>query len=668
MEEEPSIATIFGSSVINQKNFTTHFNNNACAFPCGCVVSIIFSSGRKRENFIITDDIKGISSISFSSTGNKLAIGEQGENSRIIILEFPENNYDQILNTTIIDTQESGFSSLCLNSKIGKLISVGSDKTPYLLLWDISLSTTKIIGYLRLPTIPTGVCMSNDGTFCVISGNKLLKFVDLSNSINGEAHVLHSMDIGIRHSVNSNFVSCGICGERSPIILGLTSTGFLYSFESAPLLSQSLNKRSGKQNHVSSRITKKSFNIRKGEATCFSSELKLAGCGTADGTVVSIQIDSQHQFKVIGELKSPGKSVIAIGITKNEIISSYNDGEIIFLRRKRQAKPKIVLSSHRGPICSTSLITEDYSLLSGGNDGFIRLWKCSPTLQEIEEENSNNNSTKLITETKLCNPSNDNTKLSGVRCVGYYEDFGFAGDDNGSNDVLVSSFNGCIIKWNMPKKFHEIFSNEIYPNVTVTVTSKLGAMMQSKLPNWAFVEKPAPIPVEEVQDDVYEDDNNDNEIIEKYKNKKPLVEDNDDDEEVGNILRNSFRFQKNILQSIKLLPSNENVNNLSGVKKSGNSQSNVQIEENKCRNIEKLIEDLKSEMKKAKEFIELVPKNDEEKLAQKSLMEAIELFSSTPSKIDKVKEIDEISKVVNDNVLLSQNNVRLSENLTDIFK
>lgn len=409
MSSEPSLDIIIGQSTITRNNFSYNYETQSCAFPSGGFLSIISLKGSERNNIIVSN--RSISAISFSRTGNSIAVGESGPSSSVYVLTFTGDKYDNVESKIVINTKEKGFSCLSLDYANKRLITVGKGDQPFLLLWDLKKSNPVILGHYHLPVTPTHISMNDN--IALVSGNKMLKIIHLAVTYKGSPVLLKVTNANILSYKNSKFVAVDC---QANTCYALTSNGTLCSFNSR---------------NISKQLSLKTFNTNRGTTTSMSVDEKLIVCGTTKGSILGIK--RTIPLHLFGRFLSPDKSVVAVGVLKNSLVAAYSDGCIMFWKRKLNTVPRLSFSSSIGPICAMHLIHEETVLISVGNDGFIRAW-------EIKSENENS-SQALIGEVLLKKYEKDLNDISGIRCItsASNDRFLFAGDDNGSLFKINSS-------------------------------------------------------------------------------------------------------------------------------------------------------------------------------------------------------------------------------------
>lgn len=411
--DDISLDLIIGSSQITRNNFSSNFNTQSCAFPSGGFLTIISLKGGERNNIVLSDTTTVISALSFSRTGNSIAVGEAGSSSRVFILTFEPDKYDKILSKIIINTEEQGFSCLALDYDKHQLITVGYGEKPILSLWDIR-SPTKLVSQCSLQSVPTNIALGDD--IVLVSGDKMLKIVHLvnNNPINARKNRLSTSNINIGEYKNAKFVAVATIAKTC---YALTATGTLCYFSSE---------------NQSNRINLKTYKTNRGNTTSISLDKDLIVCGTTKGSVLSLKRTTPPNF--FGQFLSPEKSVVAVGVLKHSIVSVYSNGHILFWKRKLNTQPQLSIRSPVGPICSLQMLIWDSILFSTGNDGYLRAWSVSRPLQdEANPDLISRSTSRLMNEVQIGSYKKDFKKYGGVRCLCYANNGKhlFAGDDKG---------------------------------------------------------------------------------------------------------------------------------------------------------------------------------------------------------------------------------------------
>ncbi|OHT12876.1 hypothetical protein TRFO_17138 [Tritrichomonas foetus] len=422
---EPIIDKIIGSSAIYRNNLSVHYKTGACAFSSHSFFSIVLPKEQQRYDLEVANDCREITALSFSNNGQHLVIGELGPNARLFVVTFSEQ-FDKILTKTEVRTKENGFSCVAMNSETGRLISVGNDEQPFLLLWDTTQPRPACIGCYHLPVKPTHLQISSDGNFAFVSGDKMLKFIDLSISSGSTPVILKSRNANIGQFKNSNFVAVGISVESPFTAYALTHNGVLCYFDTASI--PFANRRGGSNKNLSPIVIIPNY-LNCGETSSISLDKKIILVGTASGSVLAIKKD-KSQHNIFGQFSSEGKGVVAIGIGERLTAAAYSDGHLMFWQRRINSQPILTLPSHRGPVCGLTVLPD--CILSCGSDATVRVWKLMINKALIGKSSQEQISMRTIT--KLA-PDYTHT-LTGVRCIAARNDLVFAGDNSGNLHVM----------------------------------------------------------------------------------------------------------------------------------------------------------------------------------------------------------------------------------------
>ena len=424
---EPTLDKIIGCSNLNKAKLSSHYATGACAFASHGFLSIVIPGKKQRFDFKIAEDGKEISALTFSTSDHTIAVGELGSNSRIFIFTLSET-FDIILSKTEIKTKENGFSYLALNNRAGKLITIGNDSTPFLLLWDLTQPRPVCIGYYHLPVKPDHAIFSPDTNFAIVSGNKLLKVVDTSISFQSTPSILKVRNFNIGKYKTAHFVSAAVAALQPYNIYALTETGTLCIIDSTSVAFQGKSKYLQKSLPP---VLMTPINLNSGDTSTVVLDKKIILVGTNNGSILAIKKDGEDH-KIFGSFTSEGKKVMAIGLAERMIAAAYDDGDVIFWQRKINSKPLLSLPSHRGPICSMCLAGDNTIVLSGGSDGTVREWRIQKNHGLVGKS-----SQELICQTQVCSKLPDfMTSLTGVRCIASYHNYVFAGDNLGVLHVL----------------------------------------------------------------------------------------------------------------------------------------------------------------------------------------------------------------------------------------
>ena len=217
MTKKPQLDKIIGSSPIFQNTFDIHYTSSVCAFPSHGYLSIINIHSHQRSDIQISQNFRNISAVKFSANENQVAVGESGTNSKIFILVF-NSSFDQVISKLEIFTKENGFSCLAFDSKKGRLISVGVDLQPYLILWDLNHSNPIKLGYYHLSARPNKVIFNSDCSLAIVAGDGILKLIQTNFPPENAPIPMKSRRANFDTYTNSNFVDI-YCTKGAPFNL-----------------------------------------------------------------------------------------------------------------------------------------------------------------------------------------------------------------------------------------------------------------------------------------------------------------------------------------------------------------------------------------------------------------------------------------------------------------
>ena len=415
----PELDKIVGGSLITLNTFSVNYERDACAFASNSYLSIISLSSAQRRDVKISENFRQITALSFSKSGTHIAVAEKGPDARALILAF-DTTFTKITSRTEIRTKEVGISCIAIDSDAARVVTVGQDAQPFCLLWDLTQPVPVVIGYYRLPCTPSQICLGPNCSYCLIAGNKMLKFLDTSLKFTGKPSVLKSVRANIARYADINYVAVGSSSGNEAF--ALSSDGCLFVIETGSIGFLRKGVRASRGILVSP------YRLNRGEGTSVSVDPKLIVCGTRKGAIQALKRDGH--YKIFGQFQSPDSEVIALGIAKHCIIAAYNDGLISFWRRKLNSQPSLTISSHHGPICDMTICPDDASVITCGSDGTIRRWK-------LEKGLFGRSSQEQIAQCKLCEPVNlSENVLTGIMCTCTRGKLVFAGGDDGQLHIL----------------------------------------------------------------------------------------------------------------------------------------------------------------------------------------------------------------------------------------
>jgi WD40 repeat protein len=426
-QQRATLDKIVGTSILTRNNFSVSYPYNACAFPANGFVCIVTLSDKHRRDIQVTSDFRGITALSFSRNGVRLAVAEKGPNARVEILTFSSGSFDKILEKTEIPTRENGFSCIALDGDSRTFVTIGNDPQPFLLLWDLKTPTPSVTGHYRFNSTPYHLCLSPDCNFAFVCGVKLLKFISLTATTDKGPGLLPHCNANIQRFQKTTFVSVACSWTKPFLAYALSAGGCLCVYEAAtiPLL-QKPTARGAKRVR---NLQMSKHNLNQGLASFLSLDANLLAVGTAKGSILAIK-RAGVKYNVIGQYGLPDKSIIVVGVAQGCVISVSDDGMIAFWRRKFKSQPELTITSHREPVCDVSVCR--LSVLSCGSDGSIRSWKfqksialVSPSLQEQEAE------------VRLFKKAEALDAITGVRTICCaHDDYIYAGLDTGFLNVL----------------------------------------------------------------------------------------------------------------------------------------------------------------------------------------------------------------------------------------
>lgn len=437
-----SLDKIVGTSPLHRNIFCMHNESGVCAFASAGFLSIVHPYKRARVDFKISEHGHIIEALSFSAHGRQIAVGEAGPNACIHIIEFNED-FDKITYNVETKTQENGFSCIAVDSAAGRLVSVGKDEHPLLLLWDITQPRPVVIGHYRLPRVPNQIHLSSDGVNCLVAGRNMLKLVDTSIKPSADPVVLYTKNINSGKFKKLNFVSCFVAPSNTTALAAiytLTDDGVILAL--TPSVINAFGKRA--------KLPKMQFisiKLQCGETSCMSIDDKLVAVGCNSGTIIAIRRE-KISHSVAGNFSADGRALVATAMSNRLVGGAYENGHIILFRRKNGAKPLITIPCHRGPVCDLCISPSTGYIFSCGSDGSIRSWELKTTNTVVGKPSQEQKASR-----KLCRiEDNYLNKMCGVRCCATIDKYVYAGDNSGVVHVLSSEKLGSEFTYNEKNK------------------------------------------------------------------------------------------------------------------------------------------------------------------------------------------------------------------------
>lgn len=462
---EPSLDKIIGSSIVTKNTFTVHYQTGSIAYAAGGFISIIASTfGKKqseeqhRYDYKLANDCREITALSFSTSGQYLAVGETGQNARFFILKFNDPENWASFTKTEYRTKENGIICIAYDdfSTKNRLFTVGCDDQPYVLIWDMFSADPKIIGYYKLPTIPLSFSISPTSSFAfaVSSHSLTLLNTNTQTAQSTQASPMRAIRLNLGKYSGLNFVDCTFSPNNTAFAIASDGTLLIFSPSRASFTRY--------QKNVTLQPTAVHFSTKRGVPVSISVDDKSIFCGTSYGQIFSAK--NNPPYAIFGQLGSPSesneKSVSAFGISSSLVVSAYSDGSLLFWPRRVKSAPLSSFPSHRGPICGLTIHPDKHQVISCGSDGTIRFWNLQKGEKLISKSSQSQQHFNKLNIPK--NPNSDK-ELCGCRCITSSENYVFAGDNAGTLHILSA------------KKLTELgFMNEAGKPITaITAFSKI---------------------------------------------------------------------------------------------------------------------------------------------------------------------------------------------------
>ena len=410
-----------GTGDTSNSCFSTYYNTGVVGFACGGIFSILNYKKQSRTDFVIQEDLREITALSFAREDEGVILGERGPDARLFVLSF-KKNFSGIISKIEIKTKENGFSHVRILPNL-RLISVSNDPQPFLLVWDMNRATPAVIGYYHLPRIPTDVAISSDGNLAVVTGEKMLKFFNLNliDSNAERAQVLTVHNLYTKRLKTEKFMSATISPVEPYDALCLSQEGSIIIFEKAGKIYTEKSK-------LKAPISIIPIHLGHGNTSCIAMDNKMIAVGTESGSILAIRKEGKG-YNIFGKYSQQNKKVVSIGLSKKTVSASYSDGSIIVWQRRLNAPPSMSIVAHSGPVTSLISGSSDSNIITGGSDGTVRIWEVSNDEDKPQGE--------LLSKQISKRPDDFSTAITGIRCLTKVDKFILAGDCFGVLHVLM---------------------------------------------------------------------------------------------------------------------------------------------------------------------------------------------------------------------------------------
>lgn len=378
----PSLDRIIGSSPISHRTFDIHYASGAFAFPSYSLLSIINPHLHQRLDITISQHFREISALSFSPDENQIAIGESGANAFLYLLTF-NNSFTKIISKKIIPTKENGFSCLAFNSKMNRLISIGADEQPFLILWDLSCDHPIKLGYYRLTSRPNEVIFNTNCSLAVVAGKALLKLVQTNFPKESSPIQLKATNINFKAYKNSSFVDLTFSQSSVPNLYALTYEGTLCLY---PKISDPFAKSFPQA--TSFILTP--IKLDRGKLTALAEDHNIIFFGGEKGIIWALRYNENGKFSVAGKIAAVQKRLVTFRLSQDYLVAVYEDGHTLLWKKSdlpmyspnaqsKLVRPEMNIFYHCGPICKIISKESSGEIVTCGSDSTIRIWDISPT-------------------------------------------------------------------------------------------------------------------------------------------------------------------------------------------------------------------------------------------------------------------------------------------------
>ncbi|CAF0967394.1 unnamed protein product [Adineta steineri] len=333
--------------------------------------TVLYNNDTRKQDFVISNTRRTITSISFSPTGRYLATGEKGHNPKIRIWDLSGDRTSCVA----LGDHQFAINCVCFSTKPGYLVSIGSEDDGYICVWNLKNKTKVASNKCLVPIY--GIAFAEDGNHFVTVGHHHVKFWNLIPKRADSASPLFGSEAILgEHKLNS-FTDV-ICGRGSYADLMWTSStnGLICQFDKNRKL-------------LAHRILQKNANC-----LAISDSYLVVGCDEGVVYVLSLQtlestmsIPLPHclgvNFGFVNSQQQLNTSIAnVIAIT-----CFYNDHSFyiwdIKNRESIEKRENHMYHSACGWAIETCSRTDQLALITSSSDNTVRFWPLNHN--EIDE-------------------------------------------------------------------------------------------------------------------------------------------------------------------------------------------------------------------------------------------------------------------------------------------
>ena len=427
----PFLDKIINSAVLLNNQFDIHHETGICAFSSHGYLTLLDPTNHQRNDIRISEDFREISALRFSANGNAIAVGESGFCARVFVLNMDED-FKKLKSNIFAQTGETKFSNIALDYNNKKLVTVGSDDSPFLVLWSLKNESQPFkIGYIQFNTIPQKIAIDNDSTMLAAVGQSFFEVVHIDIPESNKVVKLKQMETRLKPRYQKfNFVDVCFTPDSSLYCLSYEGSLLLYS-----------NIKKDSYSSTSLRTSRKKL-------TSLAFENNIFLIGNEKGELFCMTKEEQ-KYLIFKNLLSIHSKVIFVGLSKKYAISVFQNGDIYSYcmpePKKIMKEKSLLMSNHQGPICKLRTITNMgmEQIVTCGSDNCMRLYE----LHKQHELISRNEQEMLFCH-KFGDPTpNYEYNFFGVRACAQFNNFLIFGCFDGFIHLLSLASNQEVSKF-----------------------------------------------------------------------------------------------------------------------------------------------------------------------------------------------------------------------------
>ncbi|UJR18046.1 hypothetical protein I4U23_004947 [Adineta vaga] len=402
--------------------------------------TILYNKNTRKQDFIICNACRAITSISFSPGGRYLATGEKGHDPKIRIWDLTGDR------TSCIELGDHKFAinCVCFSTKPGYLVSIGSEDDGYICVWNLKNKTKLASNKCLVPIY--GIVFAEDGSRFVTIGHHHVKFWNfIPKTTDSVSPLLGNEPILGEHKLN--FFIDVVCGRQKSLTLITSLSDNTVRFWSFNYDEVNLDSASSQtDNTINETLTKIIYlnedNSKQERKKRIRSVVKVGGL---DGNIHIF--DALKNYQLITTFADHSAIVTAVRFTLSPItfklglISASADKSLIFQTISKNengiyqfARLRNIFEHYK--FHNLAIDHQRDRIYTTCRDRIIRIEVCEPLLQASSVIETPSELSTVSSETELTNEE------SFVLMIGPKENESVLSDEDGDtiSNERASSF------------------------------------------------------------------------------------------------------------------------------------------------------------------------------------------------------------------------------------